>query len=76
MSSRKDKKISWAFNPPLEVSWHVFCFRFISTRGKKIWMSQGEFDEKIVAGITHFGLYVVRDTDRQNRDKLLAKSDF
>jgi len=35
MSSRKDKKIFWAFNPPLEVSWHVFCFRFISTRGKK-----------------------------------------
>jgi len=39
-------------------------------------MSQGEFDEKIIAAITHFGLYVVRDTDRQNRNELLAKSDF
>jgi len=76
MSSRKDKKAVKTFYPPLDISWHVFCFMFIRTRGKKLWMSSGEFDEKIIAAITHFGLYVVRDTDRQNRDELLAKSDF
>lgn len=35
MSSKKDKKAVKAFNTSLVVSWHVFCSKFISTRGKK-----------------------------------------
>jgi hypothetical protein len=39
-------------------------------------MPCGGFDEKNCAAIAFFGLYVMRNTNGENRDDLLAELDF
>jgi hypothetical protein len=76
MSSEKDKRTFMTFRLPLKIFWHAFCSMFFETGGKKPYVSSGEADEKIIVGFARFGLYVVCDTDRQNRVELLAKPDL
>ncbi len=74
MSSKKDKKVVDAFKSSLVSSWHIFCFIF--SEREKLWMSLGEFDEKISVATARFCLYVLCYTDCQDRYALLAKSNF